>query len=118
MPTTTIASSQGAQFTFNAVNYAATNVKVKKSVSLIDVSTLDLTAGSMKKMEVAPLKEGDVISLSFLGLTVPPSDAAYAIAFTTLGVSGNAIAGDIEVEAAVGEKIKGTCTFTMTTVSA
>ena len=108
-----IANSQGATFTFNAITFSATNVKVKRSVALIDVSTLDQTAGSLKKMEVAPLKDGDVISLSFLGSATPDQTGAKVIAFTTLGVSGSAICGDLELEAAVGEKIKGSCTFTL-----
>jgi hypothetical protein len=111
---TTIDSSQGLTFSFNSVEFRAKSVKVKKSVQTIDVSDCSLADASTRKYQVAPLKDGDVISLEFWGLVDPPRDAAYAISCTKLGITGNAICTEYEKSASAGELTSGTASFQVT----
>jgi hypothetical protein len=110
----TIDSSQGLTFSFNSVEFRAKSVKVKRSVETVDVSDCTLAEGSMRKYQVSPLKDGDVISLEFWGLVDPPRDAAYAISCTKLGITGNAICTEYEKSASVGELTSGTASFQVT----
>jgi hypothetical protein len=52
-----------------------------------------------------------IVSISFLGLEEPPTDKAYPIECAALGISGTARCTSYEVEAAVGEVLKGTAEF-------
>jgi hypothetical protein len=108
---TAIATSQGTTFSFNSVTFSATNVKVSKSVNEVDVSTLDLTAGSMRTYQVAPLVDGDVISLTYFGATRPDMTGAHAITCETLGISGTAICTKFSADAKVGELLMGDAEF-------
>ena len=106
-----IPDSQGTTFTFNAVAFLATNVKVMSSVNEIDASTLDLASGSMRAYQPAPLKDGDMVSCQYFGTQRPPMDKNYAIACAKLGITGNAICTKWENEAKVGELLTGSAEF-------
>jgi hypothetical protein len=106
-----IADSQGTTFTFNAIAFLATNVKVMSSVNEIDASTLDLASGSMRAYQPAPLKDGDTVSCQYFGTQRPAMDKNYAIACAKLGISGNALCTKWENEAKVGELLTGSAEF-------
>jgi len=116
-----VPDSQGTVFTFNGNDFGATNIKKKVSGSSVgdkvDVSTLKLPSGSKRVFQDAPLLDDPnkgvaaIVSVSFLGLEEPPTDKAYAITCATLGITGTARCTSYEVEAAVGEVLKGTAEF-------
>ena len=120
-----IASSQGTSCTFGGVEFAATHIKVKYTGKgydqRVDVSTLDLQDGADKIYEDPPLfdygSEGRKIeiSCSFLGAASPNTESEQSLTIGGqgggLGVSGQARCTEFELEAAVGEKIKGSATF-------
>ena len=106
-----IEDSQGTTFTFNSVDFKARNVKVKRSQAFEDVTPLSQAAGTYRKMQKKPLKDGDEITCEYWGVTAPPQTDKYAIACATLGISGHAICEDFELTAAVGELIVGNATF-------
>ena len=117
MPVTpaTIDTMQGLTFTFNALEYRVTNVKVKRASEKEDVSDCNQAVGSRRKYQVKPLRPGDVITLEYWGKNPPAIDAAYAISCTALGITGvNAICDDYEEGGAAGEFVKGSATFTVT----
>lgn len=113
--------SQGTTFTFNGNEFKCTNIKKAVAGSSagdkVDVSTLDLASGSKRVYQDSPLLDDPnkgvaaVVSVSFLGLEEPATDKAYAIACATLGITGQARCTKYEVEAAVGEVLKGTAEF-------
>jgi hypothetical protein len=110
-----IDTMQGLIFSFNAIEFRATNVKVKRASEKEDVSDCTQAVGSKRKQQVKPLKPGEVITLEYFGKNPPPLDAAYAIACTALGITGvNAICDDFEEGGAAGEFVKGNATFTVT----
>jgi hypothetical protein len=109
-----IADSQGTTFTFNAVEFTARNVKVKRSRPTIDVTSLSAAAGSTRLLQSAPLADGDVITCEYWGTTAPPRGASHAIACQKLGISGNAFCEEFELTAQVGELIVGTASFKLT----
>lgn len=111
----TIDTMQGLVFSFNAIEFRATNVKVKRASEKEDVSDCTQAVGSKRKMQVKPLKPGEVITLEYWGKNPPPIDAAYALSCTALGITGvNAICDDFEEGGAAGEFVKGSATFTVT----
>jgi len=115
MPTdTAIVDSQGTTFTFNGGTFLAKNVKVKASKATIDVTPLSQAAGTMRKLQYAPLQEGTVITCEDFGSTQPSLGDKGAVACSTLGVGGNAFVEDFELTAAVGELIMGNLTLKMT----
>lgn len=122
MPTgTPLADSQGTTFTFDAVEFAATNIKVKKTGKGydqdVDVSTLALVSGADKVYEApalydyGPAGRSIEISLSYLGLEEPNTEDEATLVCAKFGLNNLARCTEFELEAAVGEKIKGTATF-------
>jgi hypothetical protein len=111
---TAIADSQGTTFTFSGSTFVAKNVKVKRTQVYIDTTPLSAAAGSTRKLQAAPLVDGDQITCEYMGTTAPARGASGAIACSTLGVSGTAVCEDFELTAAVGELIMGTATFKLT----
>ena len=109
-----IPTSQGTEFTFNAVVFTAKNVKVKRSQSYVDVTPLSATAGSTRQLQASPLVDGDQITCEYWGTTAPSRGTSAAISCQTLGISGNAVCEDFELTAAVGELIVGNATFKLT----
>lgn len=106
-----IADSQGTTFTFNAVAFLATNVKVMSSVNEIDASTLELASGSMRAYQPAPLKDGDMVSCQYFGTEKPAMDKNYTLECAKLGISGEALCTKWENEAKVGELLTGSAEF-------
>jgi hypothetical protein len=106
-----IPDSQGTTFTFNSVAFLATNVKVMSSVNEIDASTLELTSGSMRAYQPAPLKDGDMVSCQYFGTQKPPMDKNYTLTCAKLGISGTALCTKWENEAKVGELLTGSAEF-------
>lgn len=111
----TIDTMQGLTFTFNAIEFRARNIKVKRGVDVEDVSDCTLAANATRKKQVKPLKPGATVSLEYWGKNPPAQDAAYALACTGLGLTGvNAICTEFEEGGAAGEFVSGTATFEVT----
>ena len=116
-----VADSQGTTFTFGGVEFSATNVKVKKTGKGydqdVDVSTLDLASGADKVYEApalydyGPAGRSVEISLSYLGDDEPDTENEALLVCAKFGLNDQARCTEFELEAAVGEKIKGTATF-------
>lgn len=116
-----IPSSQGTTCTFGGVSFSATNIKVKKTGKgydqRVDVSTLSLADGADKVYEDPPLfdygSEGRKIEVTctYLGDTEPDTDSELTLVVGGFGISTSARCTEFELEAAVGEKIKGSATF-------
>lgn len=113
MPVTpaTIDTMQGLTFTFNSIEFRATNIKRKESRPLVDVSDCSLAVDALPILQAQPLKEGDEISLEYFGKNPPTKGTKYAISCSGLGITGNAFCTDVEEGGAVGEYVKGTATF-------
>jgi hypothetical protein len=109
-----VASSQGTTFTFNGVAFVAKNVKVKRTQSYVDVTSLAAADGSTRILQSASVAEGHQITCEYWGTTAPARGTAAAISCETLGISGNAVCEDFELTAAVGELIVGNATFKLT----
>jgi hypothetical protein len=109
-----IASSQGTTFTFNGVAFVAKNVKVKRTQSYFDVTSLAAADGSTRILQSASVAEGHQITCEYWGTTAPARGQSAAIVCSTLGISGNAVCEDFELTAAVGELIVGNATFKLT----
>ena len=107
----TIDTMQGLTFTFNAIEFRATNIKRKESRPLVDVSDCSLAVDALPVLQAQPLKEGDEISLEYFGKNPPTKGTKYAISCSGLGITGNAFCTDVEEGGAVGEYVKGTATF-------
>ena len=113
MPVTpaSIDTMQGLTFTFNAIEFRATNIKRKESRPLVQVSDCAQAADSLHVYQAQPLKEGDEISLEYWGKNAPVKGTKYAISCSGLGITGNAFCTDVEEGGAAGEYVKGTATF-------
>lgn len=107
----TIDTMQGLTFSFNSIEFRATNIKRKESRPLVDVSDCSLAVDSLPVLQAQPLKEGDEISLEYFGKNPPTKGTKYAISCSGLGITGNAFCTDVEEGGAVGEYVKGTATF-------
>ena len=107
----TIDTMQGLTFTFNAIEFRATNIKRKESRPLVDVSDCSLAVDALPVLQAQPLKVGDEISLEYFGKNPPTKGTKYAISCAGLAISGNAFCTDVEEGGAVGEYVKGTATF-------
>jgi hypothetical protein len=79
------------------------------------VSDCTLAAGSKRKLQVKPLKPGEVVTIQYWGQNVPPIDAPYALVLSGLGLTSvNAICEDDEEGGKVGDLVQGTATFRVT----
>lgn len=114
-------SSQGIGFKFSGVAYTASQISLSKQVSEIDVTSLDSPHGSYRSYRAAPIREGDELSLEFIGLTLPQQTATGAIVWTidgsgsnaafTAGLPTAALCTSASVTAQVGELIRGNASF-------
>jgi len=109
-----ISSSQGTTFTFNGIAFVAKNVKVKRTQSYVDVTSLAAADGSTRILQSASVAEGHQITCEYWGTTAPARGQSAAISCATLGISGNAVCEDFELTAATGELIVGNATFKLT----
>lgn len=116
-----VPDSQGTTFSFDGVEFGATNIKVKKTGKGydqdVDVSTLALASGADKVYEApglydyGPAGRATEISLSYLGDEEPNTEDEATLVCAKFGLNGPARCSEWELEAAVGEKIKGTAKF-------
>jgi hypothetical protein len=109
-----IGDSQGTSFSFNSVDFVARNVKVKRSRTTVDVTSLSATSGSTRVLQASPLVDGDVITCEYWGTTAPARGTSAAIACAKLGISGSAFCEEFELTAQVGELLVGTASFKLT----
>lgn len=109
-----IIDSQGTTFTFGSTDFVAKQVKVKRSVPVIDVTPLSAAANTMRTYQQSPLKDGDEITCEYWGTTAPTRGEKLSITCSKLGISGQAFCTEFELTAQVGELIVGTATFTLT----
>jgi hypothetical protein len=107
---TTIADSQGTTFTFNSVDFIATQVKVKKARAAIDVTPLSQASGTNRKYQGAGVNEV-TINCDYYGTTAPDIGVVHTLSCSTLSISGDAICEDFELTAKVGELIVGAAAF-------
>ena len=121
--------SQGTTFSFGGTTYEITDLNksteggTDPTEQRIDVSTLDLASGADRKYQDPPLidrgpagSDGTTtISISFLGSSEPPVNTEAALVVSTLGISQNATCTSSSIDLAVGEVIKGTAEFTLST---
>jgi len=110
----TIDTMQGLTFSFNAIEFRATNIKRKESRPLVEVSDCSQAVDSLRIYQSEPLKQGDEISLEYFGKNAPVKGTKYAISCSGLGITGNAFCTDVEEGGAVGEYVTGTATFKIT----
>lgn len=114
-----IPSSQGVSCSFGSVTFAATNIKVKRKGKTydkqLDVSTLAIEDGGNRVYEDQVLNDPNELSTevtcTYLGDSEPDTENEQSLTVSGLNVSGNARCTEFELEAAVGEKIKGSATF-------
>ena len=78
MPTA-ITSAQGTTFTFAGATFKLRKISIKKTTQEIDVSTLDQADGSSAVYELAPLNDGDVITVEGWDMPAPTQDASGTI---------------------------------------
>lgn len=114
-------SSQGIGFKFSGVVYTASQISLSKQVSEIDVTSLDSPHGSYRAYRAAPIREGDELSLEFIGLTLPQQTATGQITWTidgsgsnaafTTGLPTAALCTSASITAQVGELIRGNASF-------
>ena len=108
---TPVADSQGATFTASGISTGITSIKVKASRSTVDASTLSLASGSLRNLQPAPLADGTLVTVEWIGSNAPAIGVRGGITTSVAGGSGQAICEEYEITAAVGELLKGTATF-------
>ena len=106
-----IDTMQALTFSFNSVEFRATNIKRKESRPLVEISDCAQALDSLRVFQAEPLKDGDEISLEYWGKNAPTKGVKYAISCAGLGITGNALCTDVEEGGAAGEYVKGTATF-------
>jgi hypothetical protein len=109
-----VGDSQGTTFTYNAVDFTAKSVKVKRARTLIDVTPLSAASGSTRVQQAAPLVDGDVITCEYWGTTAPARGSKATLTCSKLGISGDAFCEEFELTAQVGELLVGTAQFKLT----
>jgi hypothetical protein len=108
----TPANAQGSTFTFDGDEYRVVSVKFDQKGSEQDVTDMSVASGSYRIYAAAPIREGAEVSIEFWGTTVPEVLAKAAISFTGFAaVTGQAICLSVSLDAKVGELIKGTASF-------
>jgi len=73
-----------------------------------------VAAGSMRKLQAAPLQDGTTITCEYFGTTAPTIGSSGTVACDKLSISGSAFCEDFELTAAVGELVMGNLTLKMT----
>lgn len=98
---------------FNGAEFKATQVKVARSREKKNVATLDQADGQIMKYAVAPLLEGDTITLTFFGKSAPDTSAVHSLVCEKFGINGSALCVKFDAEAKVGEYITANAEFHM-----
>jgi hypothetical protein len=97
---------------FGGVQYLATSVKYSESGAEQDISDLSLPSGSYRNYAAACIKDGAEVQIEFFGITPPPLLQKLAISFAGLPlVTGDAICTKRDLDASVGNIVRGTATF-------
>ena len=117
-------SSQGIGFSFAGVAYTANSIQASKKTPELDVTSLASPNGSYRSYRLGPIRDGDELSIDFIGLTVPQMTATGQITWTidgsgsnagfTAGLPTAALCTSAQVSAKVGELISGNATFRLT----
>lgn len=105
-------NAQGGTFSFGGTEYRVVSVKFDQKGSEMDVTDMSVAEGSYRIYAAAPIKEGAEISIEFWGTTAPEVLAKDAITFSKISaITGQAICTGVSLDAKVGEIIKGTANF-------
>lgn len=112
MPYTTPANAQGGTFTFDGDEFRVVSVKFDQKGSEMDVTDLSVADGSYRIYAPSPIREGAEVSVEFWGTTAPDVLTKGEISFTKISaIAGQAICTAVSIDAKVGELIKGTASF-------
>jgi len=124
MPTTTtstIVSSQSSPgFTFSGLTGKITSLEVSASAPQVDVSHLGTAVGTRKLFKKAPLTDSPEVKVDFIGNALPAvgtkGDFTLTGNFSSTKASEctKAVCTQASVKAAVGDLIKGSATFKLT----
>lgn len=121
--------SQGTTFSFGGTTYEITDLNkateggTDPTEQRIDVSTLNLASGADRVYQDPPLIDRGpsgsngttTISISFIGSSEPPVNTEAELVVDTLSINQNATCTSATIDLAVGEVIKGTAEFTLST---
>ena len=121
--------SQGTTFSFGGTEYSITDLSesteggADPTEQRIDVSTLDLASGADRVYQDPPLIDRGpagsagtkTVSISFLGSSAPPVNTEAMLVCSSLSINQNATCTSVTRDLAVGEVIKGSAEFTLST---
>ena len=117
-------SSQGISFTFSGTAFTAQSIQSSKKVSELDVTSLAAPNGSYRVYRAAPIRDGDELTIDFVGLTLPQMTATGNITWQIDGTGSNAaftaglptaaLCTSASISAKVGELISGNASFRLT----
>ena len=117
-------SAQGLSFTFSGETFLLTSVSFNKKATEIDVSDLSTPQGSYRSYRIAPLRDGDELSVEFYGMDYPQMTATGQITWSVDGTGSNsalinslptiALCTSSSLSAAAGDLVKGSATFRIT----
>ncbi|CAB4184527.1 hypothetical protein UFOVP1124_16 [uncultured Caudovirales phage] len=113
-----IGSAQGTTFTFNSVSFKIRKIDIKRSTGVIETTTLDVADNSEAITELAPIKEGTVISVEGWDLIAPDQTSSHVLVCAKFSINGNAICTEYNLAGEVKGKLTFTASFTMTAVAA
>jgi hypothetical protein len=106
------ANAQGGTFSFGGTEYRVVSVKFDQKGSEMDVTDMSVAEGSYRIYAASPIKEGAEVSVEFWGTTAPTVLDKQEIAFSKIdAITGQAICTGVSLDAKVGEIIKGTASF-------
>lgn len=116
--------SQGIKFSFGGTVFTCQSIQASKKTPEIDVTSLESPNGSYRSYRLGPIRDGDELSIDFVGLTLPQMTATGQITWTidgsgsnaafTAGLPTAALCTSAQVSAKVGELISGNATFRLT----
>ena len=117
-------SSQGITFNFGGVPYTAQSIQASKKTPELDVTSLSTPNGGYRSYRLGPVRDGDELTIDFVGLTLPQMTATGQITWTidgsgsnaafTAGLPTAALCTSAQISAKVGELISGNATFRLT----
>lgn len=114
-------TAQGITFKFNSIVYTATSISVSRSRGENDISSTDLTGGSIRRLRAGKLNSVE-IKVDWIGGTIPPVKTVQTFALDGTNIGANdfttgaftaarALCTGLSVSSAAGEMIKGSATF-------
>lgn len=108
--------SQGVTFTFNGVQYTATQIAVTRQRKEFDVSSTDLASKGLRRFRLGTIEDVS-IKVDWIGATLPPTKvtATFTIEGAELGAgqfSGKgAICTGLSISGSANDLIRGSATF-------